>query len=104
MALKYLKKQRLNLIEKNFNCRCGEIDLIMADQDYLVFVEVRYRRNPQFGGALESVNYHKQLKLRRSAELYLQLHKKTDAPCRFDILCIDGEIIKPTYQWVQNAF
>ena len=104
LALKFLKKQHLKLVERNFNCRYGEIDLVMQDADYLVFVEVRYRKDQRFGGALASIDERKQGKLRRSAEHYLIRHKKTDSPCRFDILCATGSINRPTFDWIKNAF
>lgn len=104
LAHDYLKKQGLRLQEKNRHCRYGEIDLIMWHDDYLVFVEVRYRRSQQFGGALESVDRRKQDKLRRSAQDYLIRTKNNDCPCRFDILCVNGDVNKPDYQWIKNAF
>jgi len=104
LALKFLKKSGLKPHENNYSCRFGEIDLIMWDQDYLVFVEVRYRKSGSFGGALESVDTRKQTKLRRTAEHYLQNLKNNDVPCRFDILCINGNLNKPEYQWIKNAF
>ena len=103
-ALKYLKQQGMKPIEENYLCRFGEIDLIMRHQDYLVFVEVRYRKSAHFGGALESIDRHKQAKLRRSAEHYLIRHKLSDSPCRFDILCLQGNLEKPTIEWIENAF
>ena len=104
LALKFLKKQGLRLHEKNYHCRYGEIDLIMWHDDYLVFIEVRYRKNEQYGGALESVTQSKQDKLRRSAQDYIIRTKNSASPCRFDILCLNGNINKPDYQWIQNAF
>ncbi len=104
LALKFLKKQGLALLQRNFNCRFGEIDLIMTDNDYLVFVEVRYRKDQNFGGALASIDQRKQRKLTNSAEHYLQINKLKDTPCRFDILCLGGPLNKPEYQWLQNAF
>ena len=104
LALSYLKKQGLRLHEKNYHCRYGEIDLIMWNDDYLVFVEVRYRKNKLFGGALESIDQSKQEKLRRSAEDYLMRTKNNATPCRFDILCLSGNLNKPEYQWIKNAF
>ena len=95
LARQYLKKQGLTLLETNFHCRYGEIDIVMRDQDYLVFVEVRHRKSSKFGGALESVDSHKQRKLRHTAEYYLIKHKKNDTPCRFDILCVNGDLNKP---------
>lgn len=76
----------------------------MQDQDYLVFIEVRHRKNLQYGGALESITPSKQAKLRRAAKVYLQTTKTHDCPCRFDILCITGNLQKPEYQWIENAF
>jgi putative endonuclease len=76
----------------------------MQDNDYLVFVEVRYRKNADFGGALESIDYRKQGKLRRTAEFYLQKHKRTESPCRFDILCLSGQLSNPDINWIKNAF
>ena len=104
LALKYLKKQGLLLHEKNYHCRYGEIDLIMWHGDYLTFIEVRYRKNQQYGGALESITQLKQDKLRRSAQDYLIRTKNNATPCRFDILCLNGNLNKPEYQWIQNAF
>jgi len=108
LALKFLKKNTLRLQEKNYHCRYGEIDLVMWDKQCLVFVEVRYRKNDQFGGALESIDQHKQQKLRRSAQNYLIKLKNSkennEPPCRFDVVCIRGNLNKPEYQWIKNAF
>ncbi|MCL4122981.1 UNVERIFIED_CONTAM: hypothetical protein GTU68_063356 [Idotea baltica] len=104
LAYRFLKKQGLSLHQKNYRCRFGEIDIVMQDSDYLVFVEVRHRKSNNFGGALESVDSRKQMKLRKSAEHYLIKHKKTDTPCRFDILCVNGDLNKPEIDWIQNAF
>lgn len=104
LALKFLRKAGLKLLQRNFSCRLGEIDLVMSDQEYLVFTEVRYRKREDFGGALESVDSRKQAKLRRTAEFYLQKHNLTDQACRFDILCLSGELSRPDFNWLQNAF
>jgi len=90
------------LIERNFLCKSGEIDLIMKDQDYLVFIEVRYRKNNEFGGALASITAGKQKKLRRAAEYYLLQHfGNTPPPCRFDVVAIEGQ---DEIMWIKNAF
>mgnify|MGYP001795796049 CR=1 FL=1 len=104
LAADYLSKRTLTLIKKNHHCRVGEIDLIMRDRDYLVFVEVRYRRSDTFGGALESVDYRKQNKLRKAAEHYLIQTKQQDSPARFDVLCVNGSLNKPHFHWIKNAF
>lgn len=104
LALDFLQRQGMKLRHRNFNSRYGELDLVMQAGEYLVFVEVRYRKDQRFGGALESVDQRKQSKLRRTAEFYLQKHKSTDSPCRFDILCIGGQLSQPTIDWIENAF
>lgn len=104
LATKFLQAKGLLVKQHNYHCRHGEIDIVMQDKDYLVFVEVRYRKWQDFGGALASIDQRKQNKLRRSAEHYLIRFKKTDCPCRFDILCLSGSIDKPEFHWVKNAF
>jgi len=104
LARKFLKQNGLKPHLENYHCRYGEIDLIMIDQDYLVFVEVRHRKSQDFGGALESVDHRKQAKLRRTAEHYLTRFKKSDCPCRFDILCVNGDLNQPDIDWIKNAF
>ena len=76
----------------------------MNDCDCLVFIEVRHRLSNAFGGALESITLSKQEKLRRAAQLYLLQTKNNDYPCRFDILCVNGNLRNPMYQWIENAF
>lgn len=101
LAEKYLIKQGLTLVVRNYRCRMGEIDLIMRDQDTLVFVEVRSRTSTRFGGALASIDVRKQHKLIVTAQLYLvQLHPTP--PCRFDVVLIEGTTQHP--QWMRNAF
>lgn len=102
LAEDYLTAKGFLLIERNFLCKAGEIDLIMKDQDFLVFIEVRYRENNDFGGALESITAGKQRKLRRAAEFYLlQQFGNTPPPCRFDVVGLEGE---NELEWIKNAF
>jgi putative endonuclease len=100
-ALTFLKEQGLLLICQNFYCRFGEIDLIMSDQDTLVFVEVRYRKNQDFGGATGSVTPQKQKKLIKTAKHYLA-QLDNEPYCRFDVVAISAEAKQP--QWIQDAF
>ncbi|MGJ8581952.1 MAG: YraN family protein [Psychromonas sp.] len=100
-ALAFLKKQGLLLICQNFYCRFGEIDLIMSDQGTLVFIEVRYRKNQDFGGAAASITSQKQRKLIKTAKHYLS--QLDDEPyCRFDVIAISESAPQP--QWIQDAF
>lgn len=101
-AARYLVARGLRLITSNYHCRTGEIDLIMLDGDTLVFVEVRFRRNPSHGTPAETVTATKQRRLIRCARHYLMRHRLHEAlPCRFDILGIGPD---EKYQWIRNAF
>jgi putative endonuclease len=108
-CLTHLKSQGLKLITKNFSCRQGEIDIIMLDKSTLVFIEVRFRNSSRFGGGLESVTPTKQLKLRRTAELYLQQNSQYKN-ARFDVVSMSkntqaGNSKQPyNFDWITNAF
>lgn len=102
-ACDYLKTQGLRWVESNYSCRLGEIDLIMRDNNYLVFVEVRSRTSLAFGGALGSISFSKQQKLLRTASLYLLMNKLHDKqPIRFDVVCMEGAATN--ISWIKNAF
>ena len=102
-ACAYLQQQGLRLIEKNYRCRQGEIDLVMQHGDSLVFIEVRQRRDLRFGGALTSVTVKKQEKLRLAALHYLQ-HKAPRANARFDVVAVQGTDTQQTIEWICDAF
>lgn len=102
-ALAHLQAQGLALVERNYRCRGGEIDLIMRDGGKLVFVEVRYRRDERFGGALASVGTHKQKRLLAAAAHYLAA-KRVDRPVRFDVAAVSPDQGRLTLQWVKDAF
>lgn len=101
LAATFLQQKGLTLVEKNFRCPHGEIDLVMRDGKTLVFIEVRMRSNANFGGAAMSITPSKQLKLKRSAERYLQIHG--DTACRFDAVLM-RTINTNAVEWIQNAF
>lgn len=96
-ALAYLQQQGMQLVERNFSCRCGEIDLIMREQQTLVFVEVRQRTSTRFGGAAASVTAVKQARLWRTAEYYLQRYAAPPG-CRFDLIAIQGDELN----WIRH--
>ena len=99
----YLQAQGLQLVQRNYHSRRGEIDLIMRDKDSLVFIEVRYRRQSRFGSAAESVNRHKQSKLIACANHYIQTYpERARQACRFDVVSIDGNM--NNIDWIKNAF
>jgi putative endonuclease len=100
LACDYLQAQGLHLLMRNYRLRSGEIDLVMRDSSHLVFVEVRYRKTQQFGGALYSIDQRKQQKIINTAQHYLQRYRVT-LPARFDVVAITGN---NDIQWLQNAF
>lgn len=100
VAQAYLQQQGLELVTRNHRCRGGEIDLVMRDAGTLVFVEVRLRSNPNFGGALASVDRGKQRRLSIAAQHYLQQHP-WGGPCRFDVIGLETQ---GRCQWIKNAF
>ena len=106
LALAYLKKQGLKLVERNYRVaagpsrHAGEVDLILSDRDgTLVFAEVRARKNSEQGGAAASVTASKQRRLAYAAQHYLQRFA-TMPPCRFDVVAMDGGQI----EWIRAAF
>lgn len=103
VAESWLSERGLTLVERNFTTKGGEIDLIMWQDDVLVFVEVRYRANTEHGSGAESITHSKIRKLLRTAEFYLQKNFGNTPPfCRFDVLSGQGEPIE--FEWIKNAF
>ena len=100
-AYQYLRAQGLKLITRNYRCFSGEIDLIMQDNDYLVFVEVRSRNRTDYGTACESVTWKKQSKIIKTAMYFLQQKKEWHTlHLRFDIIGISANQI----EWIKDAF
>ena len=102
LAATFLQRQGLKLVETNYRCRFGEIDLVCKDQNTLVFVEVRLRGNDAFGGAAASITASKQHKLVLAARHYLQQLRAFPA-CRFDVVLLRG-LRDNDIEWIRNAF
>ncbi|SMF51367.1 putative endonuclease [Alteromonadaceae bacterium Bs31] len=100
-ALLHLEKNGLRLLHRNYQCKYGEIDLIMKTANTLVFVEVRLRKSSQFGSAAETVTAQKQQKVILSSQHYL-LEKKLpeNTAMRFDVVASDGHNL----DWIPAAF
>jgi putative endonuclease len=107
LAARYLAQSGLRLLNRNYQCRVGEIDLIARDGETLVFIEVRYRQDDSHGSALESVTPAKQRKIVRCARYFLMKHPQlSNLPCRFDIVGICPDAVHPgiRFDWLRNAF
>lgn len=127
LAQTYLLKKGFVFIDKNYHCRHGEIDLIFKDNDTIVFIEVRFRRQVNFGSACESIDNKKQQKIIKTAEYYLYYHRLSESvTSRFDVIGItpskntsktavykahnDRTTIKGDHckeysiEWIENAF
>jgi putative endonuclease len=95
-----LRAAGLRILERNWRCRMGEIDLIADDAGVLVFAEVRMRRGFGFGGAGESVTAAKRGRLVAAARAYLS--RRAETRCRFDVLLVAGPAGDIT--WIRDAF
>ncbi len=105
-AQQFLVNHGLQYLTKNYRNRQGEIDIILLESDVYVFVEVKYRKNNTFGGAISAVTYKKTQKIKQCAKFYLQQNdlNEYNTPCRFDIIALDGDINQPQITWLKNAF
>ncbi len=99
-AIAYLCARGYSVIERNFRCRLGEIDIVAREGDALAFVEVRTRSDGRRGTALETITLAKQRRIARVAGYYLSVRNLHFALCRFDVLGITGEQV----ELIRDAF
>ena len=105
LAQNWLTKQRIEILERNFHSRWGEIDIIAIDKSTICFIEVRYRKSAYYGTAAESVTLDKQRRIIKTAQAYLIQNKKHSQRCaRFDVLSMAGDLDKPEIDWYKDAF
>ena len=101
IACGYMEERGFRVLERNFRCRQGEIDIIGYDGEYLVFFEVKYRSSDRKGSAAEAVGYAKQKRICRVADYYRAVHQcREDTPIRFDVVAVDKEQVT----WIKDAF
>jgi putative endonuclease len=105
-AEQYLTGLGLTLIDRNFHSRQGEIDLIMLEDDTYVFIEVKYRKNRLFGGAIAAIPASKQQKIKHCVTFYLHQAglNEYNTSCRIDVIALQGDITQPQITWLKNAF
>ncbi len=106
LAFQFLQRRGLTPVARNFQCRLGEIDLIMTDEDCLVFVEVRYRASNRFSRAGMTVDIHKQRRIIRTAAFFLAKRPRFSISIvRFDVVAIDADVSgEKTIEWIKDAF
>ncbi|MDP4916940.1 MAG: YraN family protein [Haliea sp.] len=107
IAAHWLQARGWRILQRNFRCKVGEIDIIALDGVQLVFVEVRSRSNPRFASAAASVDRRKQQKLLRTANVFLQRNACWQGnSCRFDVLGFDPRqsAADSAPQWIRAAF
>ncbi|WP_240126893.1 YraN family protein [Thermomonas alba] len=104
-ALAFLQARGLRLLARNARSRGGELDLVMDDAGSVVFVEVRYRANPDFGDGAASVDASKRRRLVQAAQDFLVRHPEhAHIPCRFDVVAASGDPAAPELDWLRDAF
>ena len=107
VAAEFLRKKHYKLVATNYRCKFGEIDLIVCDKKFLVFVEVKLRKSAKFAAASEFVDFHKQNRLRTTAQMYLS-QNPTDLQPRFDVIEIYApmglQTISPEINHLEDAF
>lgn len=105
-ATEYLLQQGYRIMERNFRCTLGELDIIAEDGDYLVFIEVRSRHGVSFGLPQETVNWAKQRKLKQLASFYLKIKNSWKRKCRFDVLGVifDQQTKVKSIELIKDAF
>ncbi|MEO3945131.1 YraN family protein [Gorillibacterium sp. CAU 1737] len=106
-AARYLQEKGYTLLQRNWRCRSGELDLIAEQDGCLVIVEVRTRKpSARFGSPQESVDGRKQLQVRRTAEVYLHQNRRSDSRIRFDVIAVrlDGQGMIQSLEHYPHAF
>lgn len=104
LAVTQLRTMKYQILERNYRCLLGEMDIIAREKGSLVFVEVKTRATKDFGGPAAAVHERKQRQLSRIALLYLNQKKIRDVPARFDVVAVDLSGTKPRIEVIQNAF
>lgn len=106
LALRYLQKHDMTLLERNFRSRFGEIDLIMQENNTIIFVEVRARKNTAFLHPAETIDFSKRNKIRRTSQVFMQKTPARDQfDWRFDVITLTGRRENEMkIEWIKSAF
>lgn len=104
LALRYLKKKGYKILERNYTCPLGEIDIVARDKKTIVFVEVKTRRSMSYGSARFAITPHKQRKISMTALYYLKSREQMDQDARFDVVTVQSTGGIQEIDLIQNAF
>ena len=106
LALRYLQKHDMTLLERNFRSRFGEIDLIMQENNTIIFVEVRSRKSTAFLHPAETIDFSKRNKIRRTSQVFMQKIRARDRyDWRFDVITLTGRRENEMeIEWIKSAF
>jgi putative endonuclease len=104
LAVRYLCQQGYQILERNYRCRFGEIDLIARDGTTLAFIEVKTRRSQKFGPPAAAVTIEKQRHLVKASQVYLSRKRQADEFCRFDVVTIELSMGKTRIELIKDAF
>ena len=104
LAERYLQKKGYTLVERNYRCPAGELDLIVLDRRVVVFVEVKTRTGPGFGSPLEAVEFGKQRKMIQAAQFFLAEKRLQQRDARFDVVGVSWPGREPVVEHIENAF
>jgi putative endonuclease len=105
LAVKYLRKQGYKVIQRNYQCRWGEIDLVARDKDTLSFVEIKSRSSSDFGLPQDSVDRFKQERIIQVAKAFMAEHHLNETiPARFDVVAIRLTPSGPEMELIKDAF
>ena len=105
LAKKHLLKQGLTLFQQNYHSRFGEIDLVMLEGNTVCFIEVKYRKSQDFGGAASAISYSKRQKIIKTALIFMSENQKlANRAMRFDALMLQQIDQDININWIQNAF
>ena len=104
VAAGFLKKKGYKLVERNYRCKTGEVDLIVLDRKVIVFVEVKTRTDHSFGSPFEAVEARKQRKMIQAARFFLHERKLHQRDARFDVVGVSWPGGEPVIEHIENAF
>ena len=104
LAEDFLKRKGYKLVERNYRCKSGEVDLIVLDRKVIVFVEVKTRTDHSFGSPFEAVEARKQRKMIEAARVFLHERRLDQRDARFDVVGVSWPHGKPLIEHIENAF